>query len=66
MNNDGIFSFEELANTAIATLQNILEKAGSRFQMHKPDTWAEQARFAANGQFDELKTLQDALNGGRK
>lgn len=66
LNNDGIFSFEQLANTDIATLQGILEKAGARFQMHKPDTWAEQARYAANGQFEELKAWQETLNAGRK
>jgi predicted flap endonuclease-1-like 5' DNA nuclease len=66
LNIGGIFSFEQLANTDIETLQSILDKAGARFQMHKPDTWAEQARYAANGQFDELKVWQDTLNGGRK
>ena len=66
LNNSGIYTFEQLANTDVATLQAILENAGPRFQMHKADTWAEQSLYAANGQWDELKTWQDTLNGGKK
>jgi large subunit ribosomal protein L21 len=30
-----------------------------------PTTWAQQAQLAADGKMDELKKLQDELNGGR-
>jgi len=30
------------------------------------DSWPDQATFAANGQWKDLKELQDKLNGGRK
>jgi len=33
--------------------------------MHDPTTWPQQADLAANGKWDELKVLQDELNGGR-
>jgi hypothetical protein len=33
--------------------------------MHDPTTWPEQAKMAADGNWDELKTLQDNLKGGK-
>lgn len=62
---DGIQSLADLAKAKIATLSEILKKAGPRYTMHKPDTWPEQAALAKDEKFDELKTLQDKLNGGR-
>ncbi len=66
LNKEGIVAFKQLAITEISYLKILLERAGSRFQMHKPDTWPEQARLAAEGKFDELKAWQDELNGGKK
>ena len=34
--------------------------------MHDPTTWPQQSQLAADGKWDELKTLQDELDGGRK
>ena len=62
----GITTFEELANTPVATLSDILHKAGSRYASHNPGTWPEQAQLAADGKWDELKALQVALDGGIK
>jgi large subunit ribosomal protein L21 len=31
-----------------------------------PSTWAEQAELAAAGRMDDLKALQDKLQGGRE
>lgn len=44
LNNEGIKSFADLARAKKATLNAILEKAGPRFQMHDPATWAAQAK----------------------
>ena len=33
--------------------------------MHNPGSWPKQAGLAAAGKFDELKTLQDELDGGK-
>ena len=33
--------------------------------MHVPDTWPQQAQLATDGKWDELKVLQDKLDGGR-
>jgi len=33
--------------------------------MHKPDTWPSQSKLAAEGKWQELKDLQDRLDGGK-
>ena len=62
----GIMTFEDLANTEVEKLKEILAEAGNRYKMHDPTTWPEQAKLAAEGKWDELKELQDRLDGGRK
>jgi len=59
---NGIITFNDLATTKVATLRTILEKAGPRYNMHNPTTWAKQARFAAKGKMTELKKYQATLN----
>ena len=66
LKNDGIASFADLAAAEEARLQKILDDAGSRYQMHEPDTWPEQAQLAADGKWDELNKLQEELQGGRE
>jgi predicted flap endonuclease-1-like 5' DNA nuclease len=62
---DGIETFEKLSKSTEKTLKAILDKAGSRFQMHNPSTWAAQAKIAAKGDWKALKKWQDELNGGK-
>jgi len=59
---NGIITFNDLAKTKVATLRAILEKAGPRYNVHNPSTWAKQARFAAKGNMVELKKYQATLN----
>ena len=59
---NGIITFNDLATTKVGTLRTILEKAGPRYNMHNPSTWAKQARLAAKGKMAELKKLQATLN----
>lgn len=61
----GISTFAKLAATDVAKLREILDAAGSKFASHDPATWPQQAKLAAEGKMDELKTLQDELQGGR-
>ena len=61
----GIDSFAKLANTAAADVKAILDASTNKVQHLDPTTWAQQAQLAADGKMDELKTLQDALNGGK-
>ncbi|MEM1320299.1 MAG: glycoside hydrolase family 13 [Bacteroidota bacterium] len=63
---EGINTFADLSKAKIAVLRDILAKAGKRYQMHDPSTWAKQAGMAAKGKWDELNKWQDELKGGRK
>lgn len=62
----GIYSFAELATTSAERLKEILDEGGSRFQMHDPGTWPEQAALARDGKWDELKKWQEELNKGKE
>ncbi len=61
----GINNWTELAASSHKRLRNILDAAGSRYKMHDPATWCDQASLAANGKWDELKKMQDKLKGGK-
>jgi large subunit ribosomal protein L27 len=61
----GIDTWEALAEAPVDRLKEILEAAGTRYQVHDPSTWPAQAKFAAEGKFEELKEYQDMLIGGR-
>jgi large subunit ribosomal protein L21 len=62
----GIVSFAQLAETSTDRLQEILKAAGSRYATHNPGTWPEQAKLAAEGKWDEFKTLTDELVAGKR
>ena len=66
LNKDGINSWADLSGTNVDKLREILKNAGSRFGVHKPDTWSRQAGMAARGEWEALKKLQDYLNGGKE
>ena len=61
----GVNTFAALASTKVERLQAILHEAGSHFSNHDPATWPQQSALAAAGKWDEMKKLQDELNGGR-
>jgi ribosomal protein L27 len=61
----GINTWAELAAADVDRLKEILEAAGPRYQIHNPSTWPAQAKFAVEGNWDELKEYQDLLIGGR-
>ncbi len=61
----GLASFADLAGAPKDKLKGILADAGSRYTMHDPTTWPQQAQLAADGKWDELKKLQDELDGGK-
>ncbi len=61
----GIDTFSKLANTPAENVKEILDAAEAKVQHLDPTTWAQQAQLAADGKMDELKKLQDELNGGK-
>jgi len=65
LNNAGFTTFAELGGAKIAELRKVLKEAGPKFAMHEPKTWAKQSKMAAAGKWDELKKLQDELDGGK-
>jgi len=65
LNNAGIFTFKQLSETDASKIKEILAAAGSRYASHDPTTWPKQAGMAAAGNWDELKTWQDELDGGK-
>jgi predicted flap endonuclease-1-like 5' DNA nuclease len=65
-NNIGIYTWKQLSETPIVRLQEMLNEAGKRYQIHNPSTWAEQARMANENEWDALKIYQDHLKGGKE
>ena len=66
LNEGGIYTFADLSKSNQATLKGILEAAGSRYKMHNPATWPNQAYLAAKGDWAKLNKLQAELSGGKK
>ncbi len=62
----GLGSFGALAQASPGTLREILDDNGPAYRIADPSTWPEQARLAADGRWDELRSLQDTLNAGRR
>ncbi|MEY4426325.1 MAG: hypothetical protein RL535_623 [Pseudomonadota bacterium] len=60
----GTRTFAQLAALSQAEMHKVLENGGSRFKLANPSTWAQQARLCHENRWSELKTLQDALDGG--
>jgi len=64
LNEAGITTFAGLAAANPEEVQKTLNDAG--LQMMNPEGWIEQARLAANGDWEGLERLQNKLKGGRK
>ncbi len=61
-----IWTWKQLSETPVERLQEMLDAAGKRYQIHNPTTWAAQAAMAHEGKWDELKVYQDHLKGGKE
>ncbi|MEL7376101.1 MAG: helix-hairpin-helix domain-containing protein [Bacteroidota bacterium] len=58
---NGIDNMAKLADQQVDDLKAMLEQAGSRYRMHDPSSWPPQAALARDGQWDELKQLQESI-----
>lgn len=65
LNAAGIYTFQQLAETAVEKVKAVLDEAGPRYRLADPGSWATQAALAAAGKWDELQKLQDQLKGGK-
>lgn len=66
LNKEGIYTFDQLANTSPIRISRILKSAGPRFQLHDPTSWALQAQLASEGKWDALRALKENLIAGRQ
>ncbi len=66
LNQYDISNYNQLADTEVERLKEILATAGPQLAMHDPGTWPSQANLAANDQWDTLKSVQGFLKGGKK
>jgi predicted flap endonuclease-1-like 5' DNA nuclease len=64
--NEGIRTWKALAGTSVERCQQILDKAGERYRIHKPATWPKQCELAYLGKWNELKEWQDKMIGGKE
>ncbi len=62
--NAGYETFAKIAEAQPEELSTILSEASSRLSHIVTDTWPKQAKLAAEGKWDELKELQEKLDGG--
>ncbi len=61
----GIDTFAKLSNASEDEIRAAIDAAGMRFAPSVP-TWAKQAEFAANGDWDGLAAYQSTLSSGRE
>ncbi|MEL7020991.1 MAG: helix-hairpin-helix domain-containing protein [Bacteroidota bacterium] len=65
LKSSGIMNWHQLADASVEQLNEILTNGGDRFGSCDPTTWPDQARLAADGEWEKLKTYQNYLEGGR-
>ncbi|WP_299873394.1 helix-hairpin-helix domain-containing protein [uncultured Cocleimonas sp.] len=59
----GVTTYAQLAGMERDAIKTILDTVAT-LKSKEPKTWPQQAQLAADGKWDELKTLQDELMGG--
>lgn len=65
LKSNGINSWKALGSRSSNDLRKILNNYGDRYRIIDPGTWSDQAKFAANGDWDGLIAMQKNLNGGK-
>lgn len=66
LNADNINNFKDLMEAEVSRIKATLFAAGPNYAVHDPSTWAEQAKLASEAKWGELKSLQEALKGGKR
>ena len=65
LNDDGIWSWKQLSETAVEQIQKVLDNAGPRYRVHNPASWPLQAEMCHKGEWDKLDKWQEEHKGGR-
>ncbi|MEN1784207.1 MAG: 30S ribosomal protein S2 [Bacteroidota bacterium] len=60
----GLATFEAIAKAEVDNMKSILTAASPRLAHLDPTSWSKQAKMAADGEWDALKTWQDNAKGG--
>ncbi len=64
LNDSGIYTWQDLADTKVDDLKAILEAAGPRYKSKNPGSWPKQAKMAAKGEWEKLEAWQDEHDHG--
>ncbi len=59
-----VATWSDLATKSPEQLRGILDSHGDKYKIINPSTWAQQAKLAADGKWDDLILLQKQLDGG--
>jgi large subunit ribosomal protein L17 len=59
LNNNGIHTFAQLAETDLETLRGMIEAGGIKQSIANEESWAEQARLAAEGDWEGIEALKN-------
>ena len=62
-NTAGLMTYADLSSAKVGDLRTLLADNG--LSQHDPKTWKKQATLAKNDKWEELKVLQDELDGGK-
>lgn len=65
LNNAGIMTFGQLAQSDTVRILDILRQAGNKYLIHDPTSWPEQSALARDHRWEELKALQERLDSGK-
>ena len=65
LNSDEATQENSTLKEQMLAFKEILDAAGSKFNMHNPATWPKQAKLAAAAKWEELDLLQQQLKVGK-
>ncbi len=65
LNQYEVNTWKQLAQAKPSSIKEVLlTEGGAAYKIHDPTTWPNQAKMAAEGDFEKLKAYQDTLKGG--
>jgi predicted flap endonuclease-1-like 5' DNA nuclease len=59
----GVHTYADIIASDVPGLNEILKLGGTKFKMHIPTTWPDQAALADTQKWSELEEYQNILNG---
>lgn len=63
---NGIYTYAQVVEKSAEDIKAILSEAGSKFAIHDPATWGEQAALLRDGKMEEFNALAEELKGGKR